>query len=217
MIPFPNKKYSIIYADPPWEYNNKQNNDPKRGGITYPVMKLEEIKSLPVKDISENDCALCLWATMPLLEQALQVIQSWEFRYITCLFAWIKLNPSDTSSRFCITEADIYSGIGNWTNSNLEVCLFGKRGTPKRVSKNIKQIQMWPRGRHSTKPPQIRNEIIKLFGNLPRIELFARQKTEGWDVWGDEVSDFAINPSLKADDLNSQTLAFATKLIRKDE
>jgi N6-adenosine-specific RNA methylase IME4 len=181
------KKYQIIYADPPWEYADQKNNDPKMGGITYPIMKLQDIKNLPVQSISQNNCALALWVTMPLLKEGIEVVEAWGFKYVTCLFNWIKLNPSDTSDRFCITESDIYSGMGHWVNGNAELCLFAKKGSPKRMVKNVKQIQMWPRGRHSAKPPQIRNEIVRLFGDLPRIELFARQKTDGWDVWGNEV------------------------------
>ena len=178
MIPFPDRKYKIIYADCPWKYADQKANDPKLGGITYPVMELQEIKNLPVQTIADADCALLFWATMPLLKEALGVIEAWGFRYITCAFNWIKLNPKGVG---------IYSGLGHWVNGNAELCLFAKRGRPVRVEKNVKQIQMWPRGRHSAKPPEIRNEIIRLFGDIPRIELFAREKVEGWDVWGDEV------------------------------
>lgn len=178
MIPFPNKKYRIIYADPPWLYDNRKDCDPKMGGFKYPPMTTKAICDLPIQEIAAEDCALALWATMPKLPEALQVIESWGFRYITCLFNWIKLNPGGVG---------IYSGLGHWVNGNAELCLFGKKGTPQRMTKNVKQIQMWPRGSHSSKPPQIRDEIIRLFGDLPRIELFARQKTEGWDVWGNEV------------------------------
>ena len=187
MIPFPNKKYQIIYADPPWKYNDPKGNDPKLGGITYPVMTNEEIALLPINDITDNNCSLFIWITMPKLEEVFPIINIWGFKYITCAFTWVKLNPSGNG---------IYSGLGHWTNGNAELCLFCKKGSPKRVSKNIKQIQMYPRSQHSVKPPIIRNEIIKLVGDLPRIELFARppkdrlfedESYKGWDVWGNEV------------------------------
>lgn len=177
-IPFPNKKYNIIYADPPWPYDNPKNNDPKMGGKTYPVMTIEEICNLPVNKLSDNNCSLFLWATMPKLKESLLVGESWGFKYITCAFTWVKLNPSGNG---------IYSGLGHWTNGNAELCLFFKKGHPKRLAKNIKQIQIHPRGRHSAKPIQIKEQIIKLIGDLPRIELFAREKTDGWDSWGNEV------------------------------
>ena len=179
------KKYQIIYADPPWKYRDSKGNDPKMGGITYPTMTDQEIMDLPVSEIADKNCALFLWATMPKLKEALGVIEAWGFWYISCAFNWVKLNPSGKG---------IYSGLGHWVNGNAELCLFAKKGTPKRLVKNIKQIQMYPRGRHSAKPPQIRGEIVKLLGDLPRIELFARKpgvliedpSWKGWDVWGNE-------------------------------
>ena len=173
-----NKKYQIIYADPPWRYNNPKGNNPSMGGITYPTMSDKEIQLLNIDLFVDENCSLFLWATMPKLQEALNVIRAWGFIYTTCAFVWVKKNPNGDG---------IYSGLGHWTNGNAELCLFAKKGHPKRFEKNVKQIQIHPRNRHSEKPAIIRNEIIRLVGDLPRIELFARQKTEGWDVWGNEV------------------------------
>jgi len=187
MLPLPNKKYQIIYADPPWSYDDPKGNDPKLGGITYPVMTNEEIASLPIINITDNNCSLFFWVTMPKLEDAFPIIKAWGFKYITCAFTWVKLNP---------INGKVYSGLGHWTNGNAELCLFCKKGSPKRVTNNVKQIQMCPRGQHSVKPSRIRNEIVKLMGDLPRIELFARppkdrlfedESYKGWDLWGNEV------------------------------
>lgn len=172
------KKYSIIYADPPWRYNDTRQHNPAWGGITYPTMSLNEICSLAVSEIAKADSALFLWATAPMLEDAFTVIQTWGFRYITIAFTWVKLNPSGVG---------FYSGLGNWTNSNAEFCLFAKRGRPKRIARNVKQLLVTPRGTHSAKPPEIRDRIVKLLGDLPRIELFAREHANGWDRWGNEV------------------------------
>ena len=171
-------KYSIIYADPPWPYKNPQSGNPKRGGYTYASMTIDEIKSLPVRDMSADDCALFLWATMPKLREAFDVIDAWGFKYVTCAFTWVKQNPSGEG---------IYSGLGYWTNGNAELCLFAKRGRPKRIAKNVKQIVLAPRGKHSAKPPEVRDRIIQLLGDLPRIELFAREKAPGWDSIGLEL------------------------------
>lgn len=171
-------KYKIIYADCPWQYRDKKNCDPKMGGITYPTMSLDEIKRLPVGELADKSCALFLWATMPLLPEAIDVIDAWGFRYTTCAFTWVKLNPSGRG---------IYSGLGHWTNGNAELCLFAKRGSPKRIARNVKQIVLAPRGRHSAKPPEVRDRIVQLLGDLPRIELFAREKVPGWDSWGNEI------------------------------
>ena len=173
-------KYQIIYADPPWKYDNQKNNDPRMGGITYPVMELEDIKNMKsqIDNLAAKDCSLFLWATMPKLREALEVIEAWGFKYITCAFTWVKLNPSGRG---------IYSGLGHWTNGNAELCLFAKRGQPKRVNKNVKQILISPRTRHSEKPHETRERIVSLLGDLPRIELFARHRIKGWDCWGNDV------------------------------
>jgi site-specific DNA-methyltransferase (adenine-specific) len=115
---------------------------------------------------------------MPKLREAFDVIEAWGFKYTTCAFTWVKLNPSGEG---------IYSGLGHWTNGNAELCLFAKKGSPKRQAKNVKQIVMSPRSRHSAKPPEVRDRIVSLIGDLPRIELFARTKCKGWDCWGNEV------------------------------
>lgn len=175
------KKYGIIYADPPWSYNDKKGNDPKMGGITYKVMELEDIKALPVKDITAKDCALFMWVTMPMLQEGLEVIKAWGFKYKTCAFTWVKQNPSGNG---------IYSGLGHWTNGNAELCLFAKKGSPKRVAKNVKQIVLAPRRKHSQKPDCVREKITCLIGgDLPKIELFARQAADGWDCWGNEAPE----------------------------
>ena len=127
---------------------------------------------------------------MPKLQEALDVIAAWGFRYVTCAFAWVKINPTGqvvTQGRDVLLEKGIYSGLGYWTNGNAELCLFGKRGRPERLSKSVKQIVVAPRGRHSAKPPEVRDRIVQLMGALPRVELFAREEPPGWDVWGKDM------------------------------
>lgn len=185
------KKYQIILADPPWRYNDPKGNDPAMGGITYPTMSDAEICDMKYElaDNFAENCSLFLWATMPKLQEALDVIKAWGFIYTTCAFVWVKQNPNGDG---------IYSGLGHWTNGNAELCLFAKKGKPQRVAKNIKQICIAPRSRHSEKPKEIRDRIVSLIGDVPRIELFARQKTEGWDVWGNEVeSDIELTTKAK--------------------
>src|SRR3990170_1799677 len=103
----PDKKYQIIYADPPWEYRDKKGDDPHLGGKTYPTMTLSNICALPVISITHDDSMLFLWATMPLLKEALTVIEAWGFQYITCAFVWVKVNPKGEG---------VYSGLGHWIN-----------------------------------------------------------------------------------------------------
>ena len=170
-------KYSVIYADAPWKYENSLDNNPKWGGITYNTMALEDICALPVEKLADKDCVLFMWATMPKLREALTAIKAWGFEYKTCAFCWVKQNPNGEG---------IYSGLGRWVNGNAELCLLATKGHPKRQAKNIKQILFAPRGRHSAKPPETRKRIEKLVGGA-KIELFAREQVDGWDCWGNEV------------------------------
>ena len=182
-----NKKYRIIYADPPWFYNDRTNPDTKFSqGVHghYPVMKTDEICSLPVCDISEKNCALVLWVTFPHLPDGMTVMKSWGFRYITVAFNWFKTNKSGTP----------FFGVGYYTKSNSEIALLGIKGKMKPVSNYVSQVIISPREKHSKKPDIVRDKIVELFGDLPRIELFARSKTPGWDVWGNEViSDMILS------------------------
>lgn len=142
-------------------------------------MSLEDICKLPIKSISAKDSILFLWATFPQLPAALQVISAWGFKYKTVAFLWLKKNRKADSWFF---------GLGFWTRGNAEVCLLATRGHPKRKSANIHQFIISPIEAHSKKPDIVRDRIVELAGDVPRIELFARQMTPGWDVWGNEVS-----------------------------
>jgi len=181
MIPFPDKKYNIIYADPPWGYKDKRDKHPRMsGGATshYNTMNIEDIKNLPIKYITEDNCMLFLWTTFPNLQEGLDVIKAWGFTYKTLGFSWIKLNTKNLKPFF---------GIGYYTKSNCECCLIGVKGKPIIKNNDVSSVLMEPRERHSKKPDIVRDKIVRLVGDLPRIELFARDKTEGWDVWGNQV------------------------------
>jgi N6-adenosine-specific RNA methylase IME4 len=198
------KKYQVILADPPWQYDDPKGNDPKMGGIIYKTMANDEIYLLPVQNIVDNDCLLFLWATMPKLKEAITTIESWGFKYITCAFVWVKQNPNNDFKHpelFYPTEKEvfnIYSGLGHWVNGNVELCLLGKKGTPKRASKSVKQVIIAPRGKHSQKPNEARIRIRELCGeSINYIELFAREKHEGWDCIGNEINGKDIKEELE--------------------
>ncbi len=175
MIPFPNKKYQIIYADPPWSYwSSGKKNQSKH----YSVMSIEDIKNLPVKEISDDDCVLFLWVTFPVLQEVFDIARSWGFRYATNGFTWVKKNKKSDSWFF---------GLGMWTRSNAELCLIFRKGKPKRVSKCVHSVIDTRIEGHSKKPDVVRTKIVELMGDLPRIELFARQRASGWDAWGNEI------------------------------
>jgi site-specific DNA-methyltransferase (adenine-specific) len=116
-----------------------------------------------------------------LLPKCLETIKMWGFRYVTVAFTWIKINKRNGKP---------YFGLGNWTRANAEICLLGMRGKLKRKSNKVSQVVLSPLREHSRKPDEVRDRIVELMGNLPRIELFARQEFNGWDYWGNETNKF---------------------------
>lgn len=180
------KKYNIIYADPPWRYRvYSEKGNGRSAENHYPTMEIEEIGRIPVSEIAAKDCALFLWITFPNMLEAFKVIKQWGFSYKTVAFTWIKLNKKSPS---------LFWGMGYWTRSNAEICILATKGSPKRSSAGVHQVIVSPIEQHSKKPDEARERIIKLMGDLPRIELFARQKTPGWDVWGNEVENSITFP-----------------------
>jgi len=177
-IYFPNKKYQIIYADPPWSYRDKALAGNRGAGCKYQTQDIKWIENLPVKNIADNNCALFLWVTMPMLNECWEVIRRWGFEYKTVAFTWVKRNKKSPSW---------FWGMGRWTRANAELCLLATKGRPKRINAGVHSVIDTSVEEHSKKPQEVRNRIIQLMGDLPRIELFARDKPEGWDVWGDEV------------------------------
>ena len=169
------KKYEIIYADPPWSYKNRGRGSANKH---YPTMTLDDICALPVQNIAAKNSALFMWVTFPQLPEAFCVMHKWGYIYKTVAFVWIKQNK--------IAKSWFY-GMGYWTRSNAEICLLGIKGHPQRQSKCVHQLIVSPVEEHSKKTEIVRHKIIQLMGNLPRIELFARQQIDGWDVWGNEV------------------------------
>lgn len=180
------KKYNIIYADPPWSYSDKRttrgkNNPHGAGGAEkhYKTMATQDICDLPVKNISADNCMLVLWTTAPMIFEAKKVIESWGFDYKTVAFVWMKMTNDMKKVRG--------DGIGNYTIQNAEYCLIGLKGKYWRNKTGVKQILLAPKQEHSKKPNEARDRIVELLGDLPRIELFARQHADGWDCWGNEV------------------------------
>lgn len=167
-------KYAVIYADPPWSYNQGGH-----GAATnhYNTMTPKAIKELPVEALAAKDAVLFMWATFPNLPQALDTIQAWGFKYKTLAFNWVKFTRG----------VKLFWGLGFWTRSNPEVCLLAVKGKPKRVSASVHSVIMSPIERHSKKPAETRDRIVQLMGDVPRVELFARESSEGWDCWGNEV------------------------------
>ena len=149
----------------------------------YQTQSLDWIKSLLVESIAEKDAVLFLWAVSPQLPEAFEVLKAWGFKYKTLAFCWSKKTSNGLN----------VSNLGRWTMGNVELCLLATRGKPQRICKNVKQLVVAERTKHSAKPSEVHDRIVQLMGDVPRIELFAREKTEGWDVWGNEVqSDLVL-------------------------
>ena len=179
------KKYNIIYADPPWKFKYYSKDvtkvkDSRAPDMHYGCMTIDDIYNLPVQDIADKDCALFMWVTYPLLKEGIKTMEEWGFTYKTCGFSWIKKNKKSDS---------LFWGMGYWTRANNEICLLGTKGKPKRHSRGVHQVVMSKIQRHSEKPNVVKDRIVELCGDVPRIELFARQATKGWDVWGNEAPE----------------------------
>jgi N6-adenosine-specific RNA methylase IME4 len=185
------KKYNIIYADPAWTFGNRlRNGSPEANGTinvvhrelseTYNTMTIKDICNLKVSEIADKDCVLFIWTTDAHLEEAMKVINAWGFKYKTIGFTWLKKEKSGLQSCY----------VGFWTLKCGEICLLATKGRMNKYLKkrNVRQLVEAIRGKHSEKPNEVRQRIIEMFGNeLPKIELFAREKHENWDVWGNEV------------------------------
>lgn len=187
----PEEKYDIIYADPPWDYGGKMQFDKSSrmdinknwekdifisaANFKYPTLKTKEMVKIPIQEIAKDDCLLFMWVTNPHLEQGIELGKAWGFEYKTVAFVWDKMNHNP----------------GQYTLSYCELCLVFKRGRipSPRGARNIKQLVRVPRGRHSEKPIEVLHNIEKMFPTQKKIELFARHKPNGWDVWGLDVRE----------------------------
>ena len=185
---WPTRKYEIIYADPPWSYYNDSSASPDCTTVKgmrrppYSVLATAEIKKFPVEQIAADNSILFMWTTDYHLGRCIECMSAWSFTYKTVGFAWQKLNKAGNPVCF----------MGAYTmKSGIELCLLGTRGKDAHslVQKhNIRSRIESQRLDHSRKPDEVKNRIVELLGDRPRIELFARQKTDGWDVWGNELS-----------------------------
>ena len=173
------KKYKVILADPPWSYQVfSQVPAGRPSARPYKAMRMVDIFSLPVDSIAEDDALLFMWATSPLLPEALHCMKAWGFNFKCVAFTWVKRNKKSDGW---------FWGMGWWTRSNPEYLLLGIKGDPKRENADVHSVLDYPVGDHSKKPAEVRQRIERLCGEAKRVELFARERAEGWDAWGNEV------------------------------
>lgn len=172
-------KYTLIYADPPWQYRDKAKSGERGVDFQYPTMELADICRLPVWDMAAENCLLAMWWVPTQPTEALKVMDAWGFRLMTMKgFTWHKTNKHAGNSKL---------GMGHMTRANSEDCLFAVRGKlPERLDAGISQHVTAPFTKHSAKPPEVRDLLVRLLGDVPRVELFARSGAEGWHSWGNE-------------------------------
>ena len=190
----PDKKYQVIYADPPWDYGGKMQYDKtciktenigfernifiSSASFKYPTVKLNDLKKLNVPSIADDDCMLVMWTTGPQFANSIELGESWGFEYKTVAFVWDKQvhNP------------------GRYTLSQTEFVLAFKKGKfpAPRGARNVRQLVSVHRGKHSEKPEIVIDGITKMFPEQSKIELFARKNYYGWDNWGLEIPNKKI-------------------------
>lgn len=173
-----------MYADPPWQYNDRG----VRGGTDhhYGTAEINTLEAIPVWDLAAREAVLFMWGVYPLLPEMLALGKAWGFEYKTIAFQWVKRYEKSMTP---------FWGTGRWTRSNTEGCFLFLRGKPKRVSAGVHQVIETfdmelldaPVSKHSAKPAIVRNRIMELMGDQPAVELFARERAEGWECWGDQA------------------------------
>ncbi len=182
-------KYQVILADPPWQYGAWAKNSGSRTAESFyrtmPTKKICEMAPM-VDELADDNCALFLWGTPPMLDDAREVLEAWGFRYVTWAFVWVKMVKDGSRPKM---------GMGHYTRGNAEPCLLGLRGRMPVADKGVHQIIMAPLREHSRKPDDQYHRINRLYPESKKIEMFARSRNEGFDVWGNEVDKFDIGGS----------------------
>lgn len=173
-------RYDMIMADPDWSFDNwSEKGERKNAKHHYACSPVEEIAAMRVADLAAPDCLLWLWATNPMLPEALHVLTAWGFKFKTAGH-WAKWNADTGKLAF---------GTGYILRSAGEPFLIGTIGTPK-TTRSVRSVIMGPRREHSRKPDEAFEAAEALMPDARRIELFSRQPRPGWDTWGDEAEKF---------------------------
>jgi N6-adenosine-specific RNA methylase IME4 len=174
-LALPDRKYNAILADPGWRFKvrSRKTGLSRSADVHYATASTEDICAIPVAKTATEDCVLLLWATVPMLRDALEVMAAWGFEYKSS-FEWIKNKI----------------GLGFWNRNQHELLLLGTRGRIQAPPPGLRRSSVIeaPRRKHSQKPGEVYELIERYFSLLPRVELFARDPREGFDGWGLEYS-----------------------------
>lgn len=174
------KKYNIIYADPAWQFSNKKTGGSMKSGAAsqYNVMTLDDMKAMAVDEIAADNCVLVMWWVGAMPQEAIDLTRAWGFTIKNMNgFVWEKLT----------VKLKLFFGMGFWTRAGTESAIIATKGKPKPASRTVRALRRHPVGRHSEKPDEFRKDVVKLCGDVPRIELFSRKQVDGWDCWGNEI------------------------------
>lgn len=186
------KRFGAILADPPWEYkvysglgkSRSAESNYKPESPDKATQSIDELKAMPIANLAADDCALFLWSVMPELPGAIEVMNAWGFKYKTVAFAWVK--TTENSKLINLDGDGLHWGMGYWTRANVELCLFGTKGAPKRRAMDVHQVIVSQVGEHSRKPQAAHERIERLLSG-PYLELYARRPMAGWTAWGNEI------------------------------
>lgn len=191
------KRYPVIYMDPPWNWMARSQKGLGRSP-KYPKLDVDEMKKLPMRQIAAKESILLMWATMPFLGQAIELGQSWGFIYKTVALTWVKSTKQAAKLGLPVEDQrNFANGTGYWTMSNPEVCLlFTTKYFPQRKRRDVHQLVVAPRERHSKKPDVCYERIERLLDG-PYLEIFARQHRPGWDAMGNEISGLDIRDEIE--------------------
>lgn len=175
-------KYNVIYVDPPWSFNSKNTGGNMNSGALakYPTMTMQDMKDLKVGDLAADNCLLVMWYVSSQPQEALDLVNAWGFKLRNMNgFVWNKKT----------VKGNPFYGMGFYTRAGSEMALFATRGKPSAIVKDhsVRQVIDAVNRKHSEKPDEFRQAIVKMCGDVPRVELFARQTFDGWDSWGNEV------------------------------
>ena len=174
------KKYEIIYCDPPWQFNNKKTGGSMKSGAAshYLTTGIEGLKSMPINDIAADNCTLIMWYVGSMPQEAIDLVAAWGFTIKNMNgFVWNKLT----------VKGKPFFGMGFRTRAGSESAIIATKGKPKVNSHSVRAVHSFPVSKHSKKPIEFRDLIVELCGDLPRLEMFARESAEGWDVFGNEA------------------------------
>lgn len=178
------KRYGAILLDPPWAFktfSGKRQTPHRCAEDHYRTMKAHEVAGLPLPDLAGRHCALFMWAVDSHLDEAIELMRFWGFKYKTIAFIWKKETANGKPM----------IGMGYWTRKQGEICILGTRGSVARRDKGVRQLIEAPRREHSRKPDEIYSRIEALVEG-PYLEMFARQRWPGWDQWGNETDKFEV-------------------------